>query len=113
MFTTVFAGMTLAEVGATLKEMAVEVLNYMFRIMIFVAILAVIYKILPNDPFRGVINEFANSLSQYSKYISWFIDIKYMLSAFGFACSFKYFIWVYRHLDALLEKRSAGGVLSL
>ena len=78
-----------------------------FTILVLAAVLAIIFPLLPADPFRDAILEYAEMVKPYAERLKFFVDVKLISTTFLFYAMWRYAYWVYRHVGGIvLDKDS-------
>lgn len=74
----------------------------LFTLLVLSVILTLIYPLLPSDPFRASILEYAAQVKPYAQWLNWFINVPLLVEIFLFYAMWRYAYWVYRHVGGIV-----------
>lgn len=86
----------MAALLATLGTWLIGAIKWILRILLLVAFIALIYPLLPDDPFRSIILSFRTSMQPFSVLINWMLPVDYIVSSSFFWVACKLFFIVYK-----------------
>lgn len=98
---------------ASLKNAVISLVNavgqLLLCVLVFVAFTALLMGVLPDDPFRPVVNAWAALVAPYGNWIAWVLPVRYIVTATLFAVVCKYFLWLYRKAAGVLMQAAGKG----
>ena len=101
-----FAGLSMAALGTALLDLGKEVAHLVLRVMLFLAVMALIWPLLPNDPFRDTLIDFAVTLAPYAHWINLVAPVPFIASASPFYAAYRYAFFCYRKASVIALRNS-------
>ena len=86
----------MAEFLSLLGSWLIASIKWIVRILLVVAFLALIYPLLPSDPFGSIIKSFAVSVKPFSSVMAWCLPVQYIVTSSLFWVACKVFFVVYK-----------------
>ena len=105
-------GLSLAALGATAISLAEEVGKFLVRVMLLFALLAILWPLLPADPFRQHLLDLAAALEPYVHWINLVIPVDTVVGCAAFYAAWRYAYAVYRRVSRVAFDGSTDVVLS-
>ena len=99
---TLFGFISLEALKGAVASLLQQLGRILFLILVFASVLALIYPLLPDDPFREFITTYAASIKPYADWINWLIDVPLCSSIMLFYALWRYAYWVYRHIAGII-----------
>lgn len=81
---------------ALLGSWLIAAIKWIVRILLVVAFLALIFPLLPSDPFGPIIKSFASSIKPFASVIAWCLPVQYIVTSSLFWVACKVFFVVYK-----------------
>lgn len=97
-----FAFISLEAIKGAVVSVLQQLGKVILTLMVFVAVLAIIYPLLPDDPFRDTIISYGQTVKQYYDWVNWFIDVPLLSGTMLFYAMWRYAYWVYRHVGGIV-----------
>lgn len=79
-----------------LGSFLIGALEWIIRIFLVIAFLALIYPLLPADPFRAIILSFRSVVQPFAALIDWLLPVRYIATSTLFWVGCKVFFVVYK-----------------
>ncbi len=109
----VTGGLVITAIAQTAVNIMTQVGKIVVSVLAFVVFGALFMNILPNDPFRQVISEFAGFCARYTTVINEFIPVGYCISVMLICVSLRYVIWVYKRVYDVVINADSDDMLSV
>jgi len=105
-------GLSLAALGATAISLAEEVGKFFLRVLLLFGLLAILWPLLPADPYRQHLLNLASALAPYINWINLVIPVDVVVSCAAWYAAWRYAYAVYRRVSRVAFDGSTDIVLS-
>lgn len=79
----------------------------------FTILVALLEKVLPDDPFRGVITGWADFIRPYGAVLNTFIPVNFIEASLFFVTAERYFVWLYKKVYSIVMDKDADEALDV
>lgn len=108
-----FSGISLTALAGAAVSLLQELGKRILLVLCFVAVLALVSPLLPNDPFQSVIVQGAKQIHTYYGWLNWFLPLDLISSSMMFYAGYRYAYYLYRKIVVIAMANTNSDIMQV